>query len=84
MRGAIIIPHPAQNFNTLMCDISIEDTDYFLLHGFGGVVAEMGVDGVDGATDLPLKADRQTVLMFSQPVQAFLVGQTDVNADMKL
>ena len=43
-----------------MCDISIEDTDYFLLHGFGGVVAEMGVDGVDGATDLPLKADKST------------------------
>ena len=44
-----------------MCDISIEDTFYFLICAFGGITSEMGVDGVDSATDFPLKADSPVV-----------------------
>ena len=39
----------------------IENTIYFPVCGFS-FLAEMGVDGVDGAADLPLKADGAGVL----------------------
>ena len=57
-----------------MCDISIEDAVYFILHWFGSIAAEMGIDGVNSAADLPLKTDRVAVLMLFQPVQPFLMG----------
>ncbi len=59
-----------------MRDIPTEDTLYFPICGFGGITAEMGVDGVDGAADLPLKADGIGILTFFQPVQPFLMEQT--------
>ena len=56
-----------QNFNTLTCDILGENAIYFSLSGFGGALAEMDVDGVNSAADLPFKADGVAVLMFFQP-----------------
>ena len=57
--------------NTIVFEDEIEDMKT-LLHQLN----EMGVDGVDGAADLSLKADGVAILMFFQPVQAFLMGQT--------
>ena len=66
--AVIIIPHPAQNFNTLQCDILIENTVYFSFSAFRGALAEMGGDGVDSAANLPLKTDGVAILMLFQPV----------------
>ena len=58
-----------------MCDISVEDADGFSFYGFGGIVAEMGVDSVDGAADLPLKTDGVGILMLPEPREALFPTQ---------